>query len=1034
MKKILSILLAVLLLAALGVPAFAVTDTDADIWTAELSGFEMSIPDAFRDAKGYIAFHDLGEGVNPGSGVVQAVASYIAMSIDTYNAVMEEQMDAYMSGDLEKLEETADQTDQVEWSFFTVYGINRNRGEDELRAFLTEQMNLSPDAFGGDEELAASAATVFENQQFRELGEKDGLRYFLSYYDLDTAMKAFELQGVTEPDPVYLDEYRAFLEQNDRLAECVTLTGGAVLADTAELGSKLVFDTTDLEGNPVTSEEIFTGHRITMINMWATWCEPCKDELPELAKMSKDFEKQGCQIIGICLDAEDEETMAEGSAILEDAGVEYLNIVPFEGREELLPNKLYPTTYYVDENGIVLDEVISGALLTRYPQALEKLLASLIPAETPVPESAETEAAEEQVPEAVIVDAESTEAPNSESEAPAAETEAPLVYTVKGVTYPYLLQLTDDEDPEESEMTLYFFNNGDIPYVALDEYMSFLGELLTKLDKGDVEYNVEALTDTLFIASRPDNYSAVYVDTEDDTLFFVNLNGFTQKVGQKAAVTIKALPEPEIEDLDEMAAMISMFQGLFTDLEAGADDGEALSDLDDEAFAEDDAAEPDDDDGEYTLDLPEDPQFFTTGGFSIYNRAGDTVEFKMDEYMIDLIGVDGRCYVPFQTLNDLFLSLEYIQHVFTGEKILGFAYGSEFADARFEVPTGTFSEEFALFNYNELRFLLDSYYGLKPEHNIKDFGTLLAMDTDLMLDLAGTDPRKFDLALQRLTFTYLDDGHSGYLGSSVLAGPNELDPYVTFLTLGPSGMMSMQAGEKFVKARAAVYGDAVPGYEEVGDTAFITFDSFTQKREDEEYYTAEIDPDNLQDTIELIIYANSQIKREDSPIKNIVLDLSNNNGGQASAAVCVMSWFLGDAPVALRDTLTGAQTNMIYNCDVDLDGYYDVDADTVSNGYNLYCMTSIRSFSCGNLVPAACKSSGKVTMVGQISGGGSCVVLPCTTASGALFAISSPHQLAIIKNGTFYNIDSGVDPDIVLTKAESFYNRPALADYLRAAK
>ena len=67
----------------------------------------------------------------------------------------------------------------------------------------------------------------------------------------------------------------------------------------------------DLEGKPVKSEEIFSGHAITMINMWATWCDPCKEELPALAEMAESYEKKGCRIIGLCLDAEDEETMAK---------------------------------------------------------------------------------------------------------------------------------------------------------------------------------------------------------------------------------------------------------------------------------------------------------------------------------------------------------------------------------------------------------------------------------------------------------------------------------------------------------------------------------------------------------------------------------------------------------------------------------------------------------------------------------------------------------------------------------------------------
>ena len=154
----------------------------------------------------------------------------------------------------------------------------------------------------------------------------------------------------------------------------IRLTGGAELSERAEAGSKLVFETTDLAGNPVSSAEIFAGHKVTMINMWATWCDPCKEELPALAKMAEEYKQKGGQIIGLCLDAEDAETMAEGRKILTEAGAAYLNIALFEGREEVLPNKLYPTTVFVDENGILFDDVVSGTAVEQYPVTLDKLL------------------------------------------------------------------------------------------------------------------------------------------------------------------------------------------------------------------------------------------------------------------------------------------------------------------------------------------------------------------------------------------------------------------------------------------------------------------------------------------------------------------------------------------------------------------------------------------------------------------------------------------------------------------------------------
>ena len=159
------------------------------------------------------------------------------------------------------------------------------------------------------------------------------------------------------------------------------------------------------------------------------------------------------------------------------------------------------------------------------------------------------------------------------------------------------------------------------------------------------------------------------------------------------------------------------------------------------------------------------------------------------------------------------------------------------------------------------------------------------------------------------------------------------------------------------------------------------------------------------------------------------MDLSENSGGDSSAAIFVISWFLGEADIALRDVFTGAETNAMYQADVNLDGEFNED-DSVGTGYKLYCLTSNCSFSCGNLVPAACKSSGKVTLVGQTTGGGSCVVLPCTSSAGTIFQLSVSMQISIIQNGSFYNTDSGIVPHFFLDKAESYYDRPALAEYL----
>ena len=104
-------------------------------------------------------------------------------------------------------------------------------------------------------------------------------------------------------------------------------------------------------------------------------------------------------------------------------------------------------------------------------------------------------------------------------------------------------------------------------------------------------------------------------------------------------------------------------------------------------------------------------------------------------------------------------------------------------------------------------------------------------------------------------------------------------------------------------------------------------------------------------------------------------------------------------------------------------------SDTVMDK-KLYCIISPSSFSCGNLVPAAFKSSGVVTLLGRTSGGGSCSVQPASTAWGTMFNYSSPRRLSFLKNGSFYDIDQGVEPDFVINDMSKIYDRQALTDYI----
>ena len=136
------------------------------------------------------------------------------------------------------------------------------------------------------------------------------------------------------------------------------------------------FETTDLEGGEVKSNDLFKDSKITMINLWATWCGPCVKEMPDLAELSREYEKKGCRIIGICLDGAEEKE--EAIQILKDNGVEYLNLIPPDNIYDILPSSAIPTTYFVDSKGTILvNYPIKGAAIDKYPKILDDLLEML---------------------------------------------------------------------------------------------------------------------------------------------------------------------------------------------------------------------------------------------------------------------------------------------------------------------------------------------------------------------------------------------------------------------------------------------------------------------------------------------------------------------------------------------------------------------------------------------------------------------------------------------------------------------------------
>jgi thiol-disulfide isomerase/thioredoxin len=126
------------------------------------------------------------------------------------------------------------------------------------------------------------------------------------------------------------------------------------------------FSTVDLEGNAVDSS-VFAKAKLTLVNVWATFCGYCVDEMPDLAKL--DAEYDDLQVLGVLgdagtKDATDPANLKLGLQIAQETKANYVTILP----DSIINDKLlaniygYPTSFFVDQNGKKVGEDIVGAM------------------------------------------------------------------------------------------------------------------------------------------------------------------------------------------------------------------------------------------------------------------------------------------------------------------------------------------------------------------------------------------------------------------------------------------------------------------------------------------------------------------------------------------------------------------------------------------------------------------------------------------------------------------------------------------------
>jgi thiol-disulfide isomerase/thioredoxin len=95
--------------------------------------------------------------------------------------------------------------------------------------------------------------------------------------------------------------------------------------------------------------------KAVLLNFWATWCQPCKIEMPWFEQLQKQYAHEGLQVIGVAMDDASKEDIAK---FAKNLGVDYPILLGKENVGDAYGGvQFLPATFYVGRDGRVVDKV-----------------------------------------------------------------------------------------------------------------------------------------------------------------------------------------------------------------------------------------------------------------------------------------------------------------------------------------------------------------------------------------------------------------------------------------------------------------------------------------------------------------------------------------------------------------------------------------------------------------------------------------------------------------------------------------------------
>jgi thiol-disulfide isomerase/thioredoxin len=148
------------------------------------------------------------------------------------------------------------------------------------------------------------------------------------------------------------------------VAESVTNRGG---------GKALEFTWKD--GSRSQSFAQVTSGKVVLLNIWATWCGPCRREIPDLIQVSTEMASKGVVVVGVSVDDNDDRVRTVKNFV-EKNRIPYVNVIDNDNKDiaRAYGVQSIPMTLIIDRQGKIVEKIMGARSKDVFMQALARVL------------------------------------------------------------------------------------------------------------------------------------------------------------------------------------------------------------------------------------------------------------------------------------------------------------------------------------------------------------------------------------------------------------------------------------------------------------------------------------------------------------------------------------------------------------------------------------------------------------------------------------------------------------------------------------